>query len=152
MISPARGWTAWLLLILAAGPALAQTDAPATPPAQAGPSRRALTRLEHTIADLHRRLHITAAEQPQWDVFTQILRDNAEHMDALYEARSTAETMSAVDDLRSNAGIAEARAQDMRRLVPAFETLYDAMPPEQRRLADAAFKEFEVRIRRAPHD
>jgi hypothetical protein len=60
--------------------------------------------------------------------------------------------MSAVDDLRSNAGIAEARAQDMRRLVPAFETLYDAMPPEQRRLADAAFKEFEVRIRRAPHD
>jgi len=32
-------------------------------------------------------------------------------------------------------------AQDLHRLVPAFKNLYNAMPEQQKRLADQAFRE-----------
>jgi len=159
----ARGFALLLAAALANTPALAQTDA--TPPPAAAPTlpmtapppppalnREEAARVDHYIADLHRRLRITAAEQPQWDVFAQTVRDNATHMDQLSKARHDAAAMNAVEDLKSYAELAEAHAQDMQRLVPTFEALYAAMPPEQQKLADTEFKAFEARgMRRAPH-
>jgi hypothetical protein len=154
-----------LVMMAAGGVPGRADDAPTpTPPAAPAPAakpptpaptaqdRQDVARVDRYISELHRRLRITAAEQPQWDVFAQTMRDNALHMDQLFRARSAAETMNAVEDLKSYAGIAEAHAEDMQRLVPAFETLYSAMSPEQQRLADTAFKQFEARgMRRSPH-
>ena len=44
--------------------------------------------------------------------------------------------MNAIDDLRSYAAIAQAHAEDMQRLVPAFETLYGTLTPAQQKDAD----------------
>ena len=105
-----------------------------------------MTRLEDHIAEMHRRLHITAAEQPQWDAFAQVMRDNAERMDQAFKARATqGANMNAVDDLRSYAAIAQAHADDMQRLVPAFEQLYSTLTPAQQKEADVMFRTFERR-------
>lgn len=167
-------WAAVLLAAaLAVHPALAQTDAapvpsspaatlpmtavpgaPVTAPAQTARGRQEALRVDQHLADLHRRLRITPAEQRQWDLFAQTVRENAVRMDQLFAARAGAATLNAVEDLRSYAGIAEAHAQDMQRLLPMFEALYGAMSADQRKLADTAFKEFkefEARgLRRTP--
>jgi hypothetical protein len=48
--------------------------------------------------------------------------------------------MTAVEDLRSFAAIAEAHAADTRSFMPAFEALYRAMPAEQQAPADRIFR------------
>jgi len=162
------------LLALAVGslPAVAQTDtgtaptgtaptgtAPsgttATPPsAQAQPvmpaptpaARRMMSRVEKHIAELYSRLHITQAEEPQWRAFAQVMRENAEHMEHAFQAREhEGANMNALEDLRSYAAVAEAHAEDMQRLVPAFQALYEAMPAQQQRTADQVFRTFERR-------
>jgi periplasmic protein CpxP/Spy len=136
-----------LAMLLAAAPALAQTDTQATPPAkpQTPRGKQIASQVEQHIAELHKRLHITAAEQPQWDGFAQTMRGNAAHTDQLFKTRMDTPSMSALDDLRSYASIAQAHADDVQRLVPPFQALYEAMSPDQRKSADAAFKEFEQR-------
>jgi len=132
-------------------PAQAQPPAatPAPAPAPAGKTTRRMTRLEDHIAEMHRQLHITADEQPQWDAFAQVMRDNAERMDQAFKARATqGVNMNAIDDLRSYAAIAQAHADDMQRLVPAFEKLYGTLTPAQQKEADVMFRSFERRGKR----
>lgn len=143
-------------LFLAPVPAAAQSnDQPqagqGTQPMQGNMKDRRMMRVEQHIAELHRRLHITAAEEPQWNAFAQIMRDNALHMDQAFQARAAqGPNMSAVDDLKSYAAVAQAHAEDMQRLVPAFESLYSALSPQQQKTADEVFRDFEQR-RGRPH-
>jgi hypothetical protein len=96
---------------------------------------------EQRIADLHKSLHITAAQQPQWDQFAQVMRDNAKDLDQAYQQRATTfDKMNAVDNMQSYAQIEQTRAQDMQKLVPAFQTLYNALSDEQKQEADALFR------------
>ena len=96
--------------------------------------RRAFTHVNDAgarrrITDLHSRLHITAEQKPQWDQFTQVMRDNAKEMDEAYQQRAEKMgTMSAVDNMQSFAQIEQQRAQEMEKLVPAFQTLYASHP------------------------
>ncbi len=142
-------------LALAPVPAAAQSnDQPQAGQAAPMPGNmkdRRMMRVEQHIAELHRRLHITPAEEPQWNAFAQIMRDNAVHMDQAFQARATqGPNMSAVDDLKSYAAVAQAHAEDMQRLVPAFESLYAALSPQQQKTADEVFRDFEQR-RGHPH-
>jgi periplasmic protein CpxP/Spy len=142
-----------MFLLLAAclpvGPAARAGGEPATlsavDQAQTPRGKQIATSVERHIAELHKRLKIGAAQQPQWDAFAQVMRENAMHSDKLYKARADAENMNALEDLRSYASIAQAHADDVQRLVPAFEALYSTLTPEQQRAADQAFKEFEQR-------
>lgn len=96
---------------------------------------------EQRITDLHTRLHITAQQQPQWDQFTQVMRDNAKDLDAAYQQRAaTFEKMNAVENMQSYAQIEQTRAQDLQKLVPAFQTLYASLSDEQKKLADQVFR------------
>jgi hypothetical protein len=96
---------------------------------------------EQRIAALHKSLHITAAQQPQWDQFAQVMRDNAKDLDQAYQQRATTfDKMNAVDNMQSYAQIEQTRAQDMQKLVPAFQTLYNALSDEQKQEADALFR------------
>ena len=103
-------------------------------------------RVEKRITDLHARLKITPAQEQEWNQFAGVMRDNARQMDQDYQQRSRrVREMSALDNMQSYAKIAEAHAQDVQKLVPAFETLYNSMSAEQKRTADQVFRSYAER-------
>ncbi len=97
--------------------------------------------VERRIASLRRRLHITAEQEPLWDAVAQAMRDEAATVNALVANRvKTTGPVNAVGDLRQYQEVAEAHAEGLRKLVPAFEKLYAALTPEQKKAADSAFR------------
>ena len=140
-------------LLAVPGLALAQSPAPqgATPPPPAAasplaghpvPGKNAEERVERRIKELHAQLRITPTEQPQWDQFAEVMRQNARDMDQAFIQRAQQfETMNAVQNMQSYEQLAEEHAQHVQKLVPAFQALYDAMPDQQKQLADQVFRE-----------
>ena len=64
-------------------------------------------------------------------------------MDELYQQRAEKmNSMSAVDNMQSYAQIEQQRAQDVQKLVPAFQTLYDSLSDQQKKLADDMFRNY----------
>jgi len=45
-----------------------------------------------------------------------------------------------VDDLQSYAAIADAHADGLKKLIPAFQALYTAMSDDQKKTADMLFR------------
>jgi Spy/CpxP family protein refolding chaperone len=98
-------------------------------------------RAEARIKDMHAKLKITPAQEDQWGKIAQEMRDNAQSMDTLTQARvANAKTMTAVDDLKSYGEIAEAHANGIKKFTPLFETLYASMSDAQKKLADDLFQ------------
>lgn len=127
-------------LFLAPLAAAAQTAvAPAAAPAPAPLDKRAMARVEARINELHNKLRITPAQQPQWDAFTAVMRENAQHTDEAVAGRRDPLTMTALEEMRAYTAIASTHAADMQKMLPVFEALYTSMSPEQQKLADAVF-------------
>ena len=60
----------------------------------------------------------------------------------LYRQRiAQRDTMSALDDMKQYEQITQANADGTKRLVEAFEPLYASLSPEQKKLADASFRD-----------
>ena len=98
--------------------------------------------VEARISDLHGKLQITPSEEAKWNDMAQVMRENGQKMrDMVTERSAKLKTMSAVDDLKSYQAIADEHADGLNRLIPAFETLYAEMTPEQQRNADHVFGE-----------
>jgi phosphate-selective porin len=133
---------ALLALPAAASAQSAQAPATAAPPAAATPAvKSAEERVERRIAELHAQLHITPAEQQQWDQFAQVMRDNAREMDQVFTQRAQQyESMNAVQNMQSYEQVAETHAQQLQKLVPAFQNLYNSMPDQQKQIADQVFR------------
>jgi esterase/lipase len=137
-----------LACALATSGAFAQASAPqaastmaASAPANAHAAKRE-ARVEERIAYLHSQLKITAAQEPQWKTFANVMRTNAQNMGRLFRQRTQAEqTQSALDNMKQYAEISQAHADDMKQLVDAFEPLYDSFSPEQKKVADTAFRQ-----------
>ena len=105
------------------------------------PGKNVEERVENRIKELHAQLRITPAEEPQWNEFAQVMRENAREMDQVFMQRAQHfPTMSAVQNMQSYEQISEEHAQAVQKLVPAFQKLYDAMPDQQKRLADQVFR------------
>jgi protein CpxP len=123
-----------------APPAPAEATSPMS--AHGVPGSNVEQRVEEHIRELHAQLRITPAEQPQWDQFANVMRDNARDMDQQFTARREQfSTMNALQNMQSYEKIADAHAQHLQQLVPAFENLYNAMPDSQKRLTDQVFLE-----------
>ena len=128
--------------------AAAQGTTPPPPAAEASPmaghpvaGKNAEERVEGRIKELHAQLRITPAEEPQWNEFAQVMRENARDMDQAFLQRAQQfPTMDAVQNMQSYEQIAEEHAKRVQKLVPAFQKLYDAMPDQQKRLADQVFR------------
>ena len=126
----------------------AQSPAPAAPPAAASspmthpvPGKNMEERVENHIKQLHAQLQITPAEQPQWDQFAQVMRENARDMDQAFLQRAQQyPTMNAMQNMQSYEQMAEAHVQHLQKLVPAFDNLYNAMPEQQKKLTDQVFR------------
>jgi len=138
--------------LLVAGPVLAQPSPAAAPKAAAskadvsksGPDKRMENRVEQRIAALRSKLEITPEETPAFDEFAGVMRDNAAHMETLLQQRrATLASATAVDDMKSYQSMAQAHVDDLNRLVPAFAKLYDTLSPEQKKLADQSFHDFQ---------
>jgi len=105
-------------------------------------AKHAADRSEKRIAELHAKLHITAAQEPLWSNVAQAMRDNIQAMRASMTDRSTRlRTMTAIDDLKSYQVVADQHSEGLKHLIPAFEALYASMTPDQQKHADHVFGE-----------
>jgi len=107
--------------------------------ASASPSH--VDRVEARIKELHAKLNITQAQEDLWTNVTQVMRDNAQTVDALIKVRSgNAKTMTAIDDLKSYGNVADAHAEGLKKFIPVFGTLYASMSDAQKKNADTIFR------------
>ncbi len=138
----------------AATTAPAETTAPAmaSPPAEGGSGavtsdslqstvgKDKAARIESHIAGLHSTLKITAAQEPLWQNFAAVMRQNVVQMDAVYAKRQSGYgAMNAVQDLVSYGEVEQTNAHNVQMLLPPFQALYDSFSPQQKKTADATF-------------
>ncbi len=120
---------------------------PATPSGPAGapfrPAERGQVReaVAQRVDALHRRLRITQAEQTLWDQFADTMLRNALDSEGRFRARQAQPAPGAADGLAERAQAAQARADMLQHLSASFRALYEAMPPDQRLLADQVFRQ-----------
>lgn len=132
------------LLFLAALPAVAQpAPQPIPNPAPEIMAHRAAERVEKHVEELHRRLAITPAQQPLWDSFAATMRSNAAAVEQGHATNLPQPPGNALAELRSMSIRARLHADNLGRLLPPFEALYNSMTPEQQTLADATFQQFQ---------
>src|SRR5215469_16863072 len=127
----------------AAQAAAAPQSAASTSPITAHPvtGKNAAERVERRIRELHAQLHITPAEEAQWNQFAEVMRENARDMDqAVMQRVQQLETMNAVQNMQSYHQLAEEHAQHVQKLCQAFENLYNGMPDQQKQLTDQVFR------------
>ncbi|HJT21942.1 MAG TPA: Spy/CpxP family protein refolding chaperone [Nitrospira sp.] len=113
-------------------------DVTQMPPSTTGAKKATGDRVEAHINKLHAELRITPAQEDLWKMVVQVMRENENTMDALHRSRAQhAATMTAVDDVRSYAAIADAHADGLKKFVSVFEALYNSMSDEQKKNADS---------------
>ena len=79
---------------------------------------------------------------PQWSTFAQAMRDNAISTDTLFRQRaSAAQSMSALDNMKSYAQVARAYADNTENLSVAFEALYGVLSDQQKQTIDTLFRQ-----------
>jgi hypothetical protein len=96
--------------------------------------------VERHIKELHAKLKITAAEEAQWDKVAQTMRDNAAELDNAISKRDLlASHATAIEDLNAYGDIVQVHADSIKKLSAAFSELYNAMPENQKKVADEVF-------------
>jgi hypothetical protein len=121
----------------ATGPAT--TEPPA---AEAVTSSKPQT-VEQRIAMLKSALKITPELEPKWDKVAAAMRENAASMDRLVrEKQAKAQSITAVDDLKTYRDFTQAHLDGLKKLTSAFESLYDSMSADQKKNADQVFHNF----------
>jgi protein CpxP len=109
--------------------------------AQAAQPRNMQQMVAQRIADLHSQLHITSAQEPKWNKFAAVMRNNARQLDQAYQQRADKlDSMNALQNMESYARIEKTRVNDVQKLVPAFRTLYASLSPQQKKTADELFR------------
>jgi hypothetical protein len=124
----------------AKGPGASGNDPMSTASLQTRIGRDKATRIESHISHLHATLRITAAQEPLWQSFASVMRQNVVQMDAVYARRqSDYGSMNAVQDLESYGDVEETNARNVQLLLPPFRALYDSFSPDQKKTADTTF-------------
>jgi protein CpxP len=90
--------------------------------------------VDANIAELHQRLQITPAQEPQFNALANVMRQNARTMAGAPPANA-----NAVAALRLAIQYGQQEIDGMRRMLPALQALYASLSPEQRQTADMVF-------------
>jgi protein CpxP len=132
------------LLAGSLGPATAQTPDSQKPPAAAAATSTKPETVEQRITMLKTALKITPDQETKWNGVAQAMRDSASKMDKLVaEQRAIPpEKTTAVDDLKTYQEFTEVRLDGLKKVNSAFKSLYDSMPAEQKKNADAVFEKY----------
>jgi hypothetical protein len=139
----AAGAAASLLgaVVLASPVFAASTQSPAQQAMAAPADSSAMAPVEARIKNLHKQLRITEVQKPQWDALATVMRDNAQAMVDLQKQRAAdAQSMSAVEVIKSYESVIEAHESGMKKFVPPFEALYNTMSDAQKKTADSLFR------------
>ena len=72
--------------------------------------------VEAQLGEIKKRLNITAAQQPQFDQFASVVKQNAQAMEALMQKAAQSAEKSAVEGLRTAASFAQTEADNLKRL------------------------------------
>jgi periplasmic protein CpxP/Spy len=109
--------------------------------AQAGPGRGGAapaggSDVDRQIADLKKQLKITPQQEPQFNAFADVMRNNAQDEDAQMRQAGANQHPNAVDGLKQAQQMAETQSNGLKRLVPAFQALYDSLSDSQKKVAD----------------
>ncbi len=106
-------------------------------------------RTDARIATLHDQLHITAAEEQNWQIFTAVMKQNSAETAASLQARQkNFAGMNAVQDLQDYAALTQQQSQQIAKLVTPFQTLYAQFSPDQKATADRIFHNYTERAAR----
>jgi hypothetical protein len=107
------------------------------------PEERAET-VEQRIRTMHASLHITTAQEGDWNGVAKVMRDNETRMQDMITAREAepAHHVTAPEDLRTYEHFTQAHVDGLRSLRTAFDTLYATMSDPQKLQADEAFDKF----------
>jgi len=101
----------------------------------------AVDHAEARIKQLQVALNITDAQKPLWNNLTQVMRENAEEMDALTkDMRENTMTMNAVERMKFHNQISESRLIQQTKFLPVFEALYASMSDAQKKTTDTIFQ------------
>ncbi len=120
----------------------ASAQAPKAPAAAAATSSQPET-VEERITTLKTALKITPAQESNWTGVATAMRENATAMETLVKTkRATSVEMNAMDDLLTYQEFSQARLDGLKNLTSAFRTLYDAMPSDQKKVADGVFQSY----------
>ena len=119
---------------------LAQATAPQKQAAAAATQTKGET-VEQRITNLHAALKITPEQGSQWNAVAQAMRENAANMDKLVAANRTTppQNLTALEDLKTYQKFAQAHVDGLKNLISSFGTLYNAMPADQKKIADEVF-------------
>jgi protein CpxP len=96
--------------------------------------------VDQRIASLHEQLKITSAEESDWQHVANTMKENADAMAKLASQKANQSDMTAVQDLQTYSDFAQAHVAHLQKLTAAFSKLYDAMPEDQKKLADQVFQ------------
>jgi hypothetical protein len=116
-----------LALSVANFPAAAQNPPPAGNP------------VDRQLQMIHQRLHITPAQEPDFNAFADAWRSNAEKMRSLIQQRPTGANVDVVERLRFQQKLVAANAESLQRLIAPLARLYASFSPTQKRLANEMF-------------
>ena len=109
--------------------------------ATAAPDARQI-KVEQRIRDMYATLHITKAQDAEWNAFAQVMLDNAQAMDAaVKQYGGDRDKLSAPEVIDNYAKIAAQHAQNVARLAAAVGMLYADLSPEQKTFADTMFRQ-----------
>src|ERR1700738_151474 len=108
--NPAHSFAARTVLAQASSPE--ETGGAAAPESAKGGE----SPVEARIKELHKKLHITPAQETQWNSLAQVMRENARTMQDLERKRAEdVKTISAVDVVKSYADVIEAHEAGMKK-------------------------------------
>jgi len=103
--------------------------------------------VEAQIARLHDRLKITPEQQPLFDAVARAMRDNRDsHKGLMQQKQQNEGGMTALEDLRNYAEIAQHHADSVKTLADAFTPFYAALSDDQKKAADELFRQHKRRI------
>jgi len=112
-----------------------------TPTAAKATAEQPAERADERIKQLHDALKITPDQEAKFGKLADVMRDNAKEMgDAVEKREAAKQTTTALDDLKAYQAVAQAHADGLKALVPAFENLYGALSDTQKVQADELFK------------
>ena len=94
--------------------------------------------VEANISELHQKLQITAAQEPQFGAVANVMRDNARLEASVPQPAANA---TAVDDLRVYIKYSELELAGLKKMLPPLEALYATLSPTQKKAADAIFRQ-----------
>src|SRR5437667_48742 len=121
----ALGLAAALILLLGTTPAKAQAGGGASPQLaqasrQGGAKAPAATPsggsdIDREVADLHKQLRITPQQEPQFNAFAEVMRSNAQDLDALMKQANPNQNANAVEELKQYQQFTETQAAGLKR-------------------------------------